>query len=250
MAALTTYENRFPHARLSRSAAGVLEVVLHTNGESLVFDAATHEEYVDLFHAIGQDQDTRVVILTGAGEAFIDDIDGASFDFGSAHGFHKMYQEGQQVLANLINIPVPVIAAVNGPATVHSEYVLLCDTVLATPDAVFQDKPHFAFGIVPGDGIHSLWPHVIGSIRGRHFVLTQQRLSAQEAMAWGAVNEIVPRGELLPRAREIATKISALPWITTRLSRAAVTQPLRRLIEDSIGYGLALEGLSALLAQR
>ena len=250
MATLTAYETSFPHAKLSRSPTGILEVVLHTNGNSLVFDADTHEEYVELFRILGQDHDTRVVILTGAGKAFIDEIDGSGFDFGTAHGFQKVYQEGQQVLWNLINIPVPVIAAVNGPVTVHSEYVLLCDTVLATADTVFQDKPHFSFGIVPGDGIHSLWPHVIGSIRGRHFVLTQQRLSAQEAMAFGVVNEIVPRANLLDRAREIATTIAALPPFTTRLSRAAVTRPLRRLVEDSIGYGLALEGLSAVLAQR
>ena len=61
-----------------------------------------------------------------------------------------MFQEGRRVLANLIDIPVPVIAAVNGPATVHSEYILLSDVVLATPETVFQDKPHASFGIVPG----------------------------------------------------------------------------------------------------
>src|SRR6202008_258399 len=122
----------------------------------------------------------------------------------TAKGFLKMFREGREVLANLINIPVPVIAAVNGSATVHSEYVLACDGVLATPETVVQDKPHAAFGIVPGDGFHSLWPYVIGPVRGRYFVMTQQVLSAEEAKAYGAVNEIVPRAQLLPRAREIA----------------------------------------------
>jgi enoyl-CoA hydratase/carnithine racemase len=84
---------------------------------------------------------------------------------------------------NLIDIPVPVIAALNGPTTVHSEYALLADIVIATPDTVFQDKPHFAFGIVPGDSIHSLWPEVIGSIRGRTFVLTQQIIGAEEKIS-------------------------------------------------------------------
>jgi enoyl-CoA hydratase/carnithine racemase len=55
-------------------------------------------------------------------------------------GFDKMYREGKKVLATLVDIPVPVIAAVNGPATVHSEYVLLADFVIATPDTVFQDN--------------------------------------------------------------------------------------------------------------
>jgi hypothetical protein len=77
MAKLDTYKNIFPHAKLTRSPDGVLEVMLHTNGETLVFDGHTHEEFVDLFHQIGQDADNRVVILTGAGEAFIDRIEPA-----------------------------------------------------------------------------------------------------------------------------------------------------------------------------
>lgn len=241
------YKESFPHAKLTRSAEGVLEMSFHSDGKTLTFDAATHEEFVDLFRIVGQDPETRAVIMTGTGDAFIDNIDGSKFDFGTAKGFLRMFQEGRQVLTNLIDIPVPVIAAVNGPATVHSEYILLSDVVLATPDTIFQDKPHAEFGIVPGDGIHSLWPHVIGSVRGRYFVFTQQVLSVEDAKAYGAVNEIVPRDRLLVRAREIAAKIAKLPPITARLSRIAVTQPFRRLLDESIGYGLALETLSAVL---
>jgi enoyl-CoA hydratase/carnithine racemase len=245
MSKLGIYENAFPHAKLTRSPEGVLEVVLHTSGDTLTFDGHVHEEFVDLFHQIGQDADNRVVILTGAGDAFIDRIDGAGFDFFSPRGYDKIYREGKKVLANLLDISAPVICALNGPATVHSEYVLLSDIVLATPTTVFQDKPHFGFGIVPGDGIHSLWPHVIGSIRGRYFVLTQQTLSAEEAKTLGVVNEIVPREKLLARAREIAAGIANLPPLTASYSRVALTQGLRRLVDESVGYGLALEGISA-----
>jgi enoyl-CoA hydratase/carnithine racemase len=125
--------------------------------------------------------------------------------------------------------------------------VLLADVVLATPNTIFQDKPHAAFGIVPGDGIHSLWPYVLGPTRGRFFIATQQVLSAQEAKAFGAVNEIVEKDRLLTRAREIATKIAALPPLTARLTRLALTQPLRRLLDETISFGLALETLSAAL---
>jgi enoyl-CoA hydratase/carnithine racemase len=239
------YRNKFPHARLTRSKDGVLEVVLHTDGDTLVFNGYTHEEFVDLFHQIGQDVGNRLVILTGAGNAFIDRIDPEGFDFFSPQGYDKIYREGKKVLSNLLDIPVPVIAALNGPTTVHSEYVLLADIVLATPDTVFQDKPHFAFGIVPGDGIHSLWPEVIGSIRGRTFVLTQQIIGAEEARTLGVISEIVPRECLLERAREIAGRIVRLPPLTVSYSRVALTQKLRRLVDESVGYGLALEGISA-----
>ncbi len=242
---LETYEQSFPHAKLTRSPEGVLDVVLHTDGGSLVFNGKAHEELVELFYRIGQDRENRVVVLTGAGDAFCDRIDGEGFDFFSPRGYDKIYREGKKVLTNLIDIPVPVIAAVNGPATVHSEYILLCDIVIATPDTVFQDKPHFAFGIVPGDGIHLLWPEVLGSIRGRTFVLTQQILDAEEAKALGVVGEIVPRGRLLDRALEIAAGIAQLPPLTASYTRIALTQRLRRLVEEHVGYGLALEGISA-----
>ena len=117
--------------------------------------------------------------------------------------------------------------------------------MLATPETVFQDKPHFEFGIVPGDGVHILWPEVIGSIRGRYFLLTRQVLDAQTAKDWGVVNEIVPRDQLLARAHAIADGIAALPPLTGRYTRIALTQRLRRLVEEGTGYGLALEGISA-----
>ena len=245
MESFANYQYGFPHASLSRSPEGVLEVVLHTNGGTLVFNGHTHEEFVDLFHQIGQDSGNRVVILTGAGEAFIDRIDPEGFDFFTPRGYDKIYREGKKVLSNLLDIAVPVIAALNGPTTVHSEYVLLADIVIATPDTVFQDKPHFALGIVPGDGIHSLWPEVIGSIRGRTFVLTQQIIGAEEAKALGVLSEIVERDRLLDRAREIAERIARLPPLTASYTRVALTQKLRRVVEESVGYGLALEGISA-----
>src|ERR1700704_1764630 len=82
---------------------------------------------------------------------------------------------------NILDVEVPLIAAVNGPVRLHSEYILLSDIVLATPSTVFQDKPHFEFGIVPGDGVHLLWQEVIGTVRGRYFILTRQELDAQTA---------------------------------------------------------------------
>ncbi len=245
MADFEKYKDTFPHARLTRSKDGVLEVVLHTNGGTLVFDGHVHEEFVEVFHQIGQDALNRVVILTGAGEAFIDRIDPEGFDFFSPRGYDKIYREGKKVLVNLLDISVPVIAALNGPTTVHSEYALLADVVIATPDTVFQDKPHFAFGIVPGDGVHSLWPEVIGSIRGRTFLLTQQIIGAEEAKTLGVISEIVPRERLLGRARELAGPIAKLPPLTASYTRVVLTQKLRRIVDETVGYGLALEGISA-----
>ena len=163
------YRDTFPNARLVRKPNGVLEVAFHTGGGKLVFNGHTHEQFVDMFHAIGEDRDNRVVILTGTGDAFMDQISPEGFDFFTPLGYDKILREGRKVLSNILDIEVPMITALNGPVLLHSEYALLTDIVLATPDTVFQDKPHFEFGIVPGDGMHILWPEVIGSIRGRYF---------------------------------------------------------------------------------
>jgi enoyl-CoA hydratase/carnithine racemase len=245
MSKFNTYRDGFANARLSRSERGVLEVALHTNGGTLVFNGHTHEQFVDLFHAIGSDPDNRVVILTGSGDAFMESISPEGFDFFTPQGYDKIFREGRKVLMNILDIEVPMIAAVNGPVRLHSEYILLADIVLATPATVFQDKPHFEFGIVPGDGVNLLWPEVIGTIRGRYFILTRQELDAETAKQWGAVNEIVPAGKLLARAREIAEGLAKLPPLTTRYTRIALTQKLRRIVDEGIGYGLALEGISA-----
>ena len=245
MSNLASYQDRFSNARLTRSKSGVLEVALHTNGGTLVFNGHTHEQFVDLFHEIGSDTENRVVILTGTGSAFMETITPEGFDFFTPQGYDKIYREGKKILMNLLDIEVPMIAAVNGPVRLHSEYILLCDIVLAIPTTVFQDKPHFDFGIVPGDGVNILWPEVIGSVRGRYFLLTRQELPSETARDWGVVNEILPAGKLLPRAREIAEQLAKLPPLTTHYTRVALTRKLRRIVEEGAGYGLALEGISA-----
>jgi enoyl-CoA hydratase/carnithine racemase len=241
-----SYRDAFPNARLTRSTNGVLEIALHTDGGRLIFNGHTHEQFVDLFHAVGSDPDNRVVILTGSGRAFMDTISPEGFDFFSPRGFDKIYREGKKVLMNILDIEVPMIAALNGPVRLHSEYALLADVVLATPETVFQDKPHFDFGIVPGDGVNLLWPEVVGSVRGRYFILTRQELDAETAKTWGAVNEVVPTDRLLARAHEIADQLAALPPLTGRYTRIALTQKLRRIIDEGTGYGLTLEGMSAM----
>jgi enoyl-CoA hydratase/carnithine racemase len=245
MSRFDTYRAGFPNARLTRSKNGVLEVALHTNGGTLVFNGYTHEQFVDLFHTIGSDRDNRVVILTGSGDAFMETITLDGFDFFTPQGYDKIYREGKKVLMNILDIEVPLIAAVNGPVRLHSEYLLLADIVLATPSTIFQDKPHFEFGIASGDGVHLLWQEAIGTVRGRYFILTRQELDAKTAKEWGAVNEIVSAENLLPRAREIAEQLAKLPPLAASYTRIAMTQKLRRIIDEGVGYGLTLEGISA-----
>jgi enoyl-CoA hydratase/carnithine racemase len=121
---------------------------------------------------------------------------------------------------------------------------VLCDIVLAAEEAEFQDAPHLPNGLVPGDGVHVVWPLVLGPNRGRYFLLTGQKLSAREALELGVVNEVMQREKLLPRAKELAREICKRPMLAHRYARVAMTQVLKQQMLDGLGYGIALESLS------
>jgi len=239
------YRRRYENIRLERDD-GILVVTVHTKGKSLVWSALAHEELGYCFTDIGADRDNKVVILTGAGENFCADIDAGSFKLSSAGDWDLTYFDGRRLLINLMDIEVPVISAVNGPARIHSEIPVLSDIVLASESALFQDAPHFMSGIVPGDGAHVVWPHIIGANRGRYFLLSGQELTARQALEYGAVSEVLPQERLLSRARELARAIAAKPPLARRYTRVALTQRIKRLLHEGLSLGLAVEALAAI----
>jgi enoyl-CoA hydratase/carnithine racemase len=242
---LDQYAERFEHIRLDRQD-GVLEVTVHTGKDSLVWTSQSHDELAYCFHQIASDPDNKVVLLTGAGDAFCDQIDFSSFKLSTPRDWAEIVYEGTQLLTNLLNIQVPVVAALNGPATVHPEIPVLSDIIVASDTVYFTDSPHFASGIVPGDGAHVVWTHVLGPNRGRYFLLSGQKLDAQQALDYGVVNEVLPSDRVLPRARELAETIAAKPPLTRRYARSVLTRELKRLMQDHLSFGLAHEALAAL----
>ena len=100
-------------------------------------------------------------------------------------------------------------------------------------------------GLVPGDGMHIVYPLLLGVNRGRYFLLTGQRIEAAEAKTLGLVNEVMPQADLLPRAWKLAEQMSRQSDIVLRYSRVAMTLVIKRQIHDLLGYGLALEGLGS-----
>lgn len=232
--------------RLERDEDGVLVVEFNTDGGPLVFTAQDHTEFTDVFYHIAQDRDTKLVILTGAGGEFIPGIDFPSFgNVSDPDVWSRVHDEGVQLLENLANIRVPVIAAVEGRAHVHSEYALLANVIVAGESATFHDLPHFAGGIVPGDGIFTTWSYRAGPGRAEAFLLNPSPVSASLAQSWGVVSEVTKDGDALARARELANIYLQAPEVTRRNTRVHFMQPLKERLVREVGYGLSLEGASA-----
>ena len=240
------YLSDYHNLKLTRDDKGVLIAEFHTNGGPFLMTAASHTEFVDAFYRIAQDRANKIVILTGAGGEFITDVDWSSFgDVTDPGVWSQVHDEGVQVLENIANIRVPVIAAIEGRAHVHSDYALLASVIVAAEGATFQDVAHFSAGVAPGDGIFTTWSYRAGAGRAEAFLLNPQPLPARTAYEWGAVAEVVPNGKALTRARELAELYLKAPEVTRRNTRIHFIQPLKERIVREVGYGLSLEGASA-----
>jgi enoyl-CoA hydratase/carnithine racemase len=130
---------------------------------------------------------------------------------------------------------------VNGPSNIHSELPLMCDIVLASEDAYFQDLAHFPRNLSPGDGIQNIWPLVIGRNRFRYAQLMGQKITAQMAHEWGAVNEVLPKAELMDRAWEIARSLLRFSPIVLRHTRRTFVQEFKRAAVNDLGYAQSME---------
>jgi enoyl-CoA hydratase/carnithine racemase len=240
------YFTAYHNLKLTRDDKGVLVAEFHSNGGPFIMSAPAHTEFVDAFYRIAQDRANKIVILTGAGGDFITDVDWSSFGDAADPGiWSQVHDEGVQVLENIANIRVPVIAAIEGRAHVHSDYALLANVIVAAEGATFQDVAHFSAGVAPGDGIFTTWSYRAGPGRAEAFLLNPHPLPARTAYEWGVVAEVVPNGKSLSRARELAELYLKAPEVTRRNTRVHFIQPLKERIVREVGYGLSLEGASA-----
>jgi enoyl-CoA hydratase/carnithine racemase len=224
----------------------LVELRLHDGNDGpFLWGGESAGELGEVLGEIARDPTVGCVILTGSGDIFcgqgmvLDPL--PKLD---ARDWEAIRWHGEHLLMNLLGIQAPIIACVNGPIIMHPEIPLLSDIVLAAEDSSFHDGGHFTVNAVPGDGLHIFMPLLMGLTRARYFLFTGQTLNAKEAKEIGLVNELHPRENLLPRARELAAEILKRNPLVVRYTRLLLVQHVRKLMHDMLGYGGALEGLA------
>jgi enoyl-CoA hydratase/carnithine racemase len=185
--------------------------------------------FADLFDALASDEDVGVVILTGAGSAF---SAGADFNFfvrtlDDPVFARRVQENARRVLRSIIDLPVPVVAAVNGAAVgFGATLATLCDLVLMS-DRAFIVEPHVNIGLVVGDGISFAWPLYTGLMRAKELIFTGDRISAEQAVAFGLATRVVEHEALMDEARALANKLLAQPRNALRESKKILNVHLR-----------------------
>lgn len=243
------YRKRYRNIEFERRG-GVVQMRLHMDGGPLQWgsnEGSVHGQLCDAFRDLARDPGLRVLILTGTGDVFCTELNRAENSGAlTATDWSRLMREGRELLQDFLALEVPVIAAVNGPVHIHSELPLLADIVVAAETAEFADRVHFVYGVVPGDGVHVVWPLLLGINRARYFLMTGQAIGAREALSLGVVAEVLPDSELQARAWELGASLERKPLVALRNTRLALTRRIRRELNDDLDVGLALEGLGLL----
>jgi enoyl-CoA hydratase len=200
-------------------------------------DAELHGAIAEVWGALARDPDARAVVLTGAGSAFC-----AGGDFGLLQAMTddpavraEIIDEGTTLVRSMLEVPCPIIGAVNGPAVgLGCSLVSLCDLVLIAEDAHLAD-PHVALGLVAADGGAIAWPFLTGLLRAKEHLLLGTRISAAEAVAAGLATRVSP--DPLGEGVELAHRIAALPpqavVETKRILNANLRFAMDRLLDDA-----------------
>jgi enoyl-CoA hydratase/carnithine racemase len=246
------YKDAYEHYKFELTPDGVLLMQGQTNGGPLEWFWESHDSMADAWADIAGDREIKVVLHTGTGDSYnalwgkpVTETGAPLYNaYDDAEGIAIMDEKGwygRKLLENLLSVEVPMIAAVNGPCTMHSEVPLLMDIVLASEDTYFQDLSHFPRGMVPGDGQHVVWDQLVGPSRARYFLLTGYELHAKEAKEWGVVQEVLPRDQLMERGWELAHQLAMRPPIVLRNTRMLLNQNLRRAFLNELSHGLQAE---------
>lgn len=217
---------------VDRPARHVLLVTIDRQERRNAFDTQTARRLREVLSSV--DEQTRAVVLTGAGGYFCAGADLKERRDLSDEEWQAQHRLFEDAFATLRRVAVPTLAAVEGAALGGGfELALSCDLIVSSKVARFG-FPEVTRGIIPGCGGAQLLARRAGVARAKEAVLTGRSLTATEAAGWNVVNELVAQGEAVPRAVEQASSIAANAPIAVREAKWAIDAGVHLPLEDAV----------------
>jgi enoyl-CoA hydratase len=212
-------------------------------------DAQLHRDLGQLFRDLKTESEARAVIVTGVGTAF---SAGGDFDWfaelRTVEAVHHLRREAKQIIWDLLDVEIPVLCALNGPAVgLAASIALLSDMIIMSETAMIAD-PHVTVGLVAGDGGAAIWPLLLGPLAAKRHLMLGDPLSADDALRYGIATEVCAAEELFERSMHWGRRLAAGAPLAVQGTKAAVNQQIKQALLTSFDLSSALE-IPCLLSQ-
>ena len=222
---------------------GVHLVTLDRPASLNAIDGALHRALSKVWEFLSDDHDARSVVLTGRGRAFsaggdLDHVVDIQNDRDMRRGD---VEEARKIVATMIDCPLPIIAAVNGPAVgLGCNLALSADLVYMAESAYLAD-PHVRVGLTAGDGGAAIWPVLTSMVQAKEYLFTGDRIDAREAMRIGLATRTFPDDVLVESALAMGVRLASLPRQALESTKRACNMHMRRVVLDALDFALASE---------
>ncbi len=226
---MTDY-SQYRHLLFERKEHGILLITINRPEMLNATDARLHWELSRVWLDIGDDPETRVVVITGAGRAFSagGDLDMIETFQGNIEVISGVMKEASDIVYNIANLDKPVISAINGVAVGAGLAVaLMADISVMAEDAKITDG-HIRLGVGAGDHAAIIWPLLCGMAKAKYYLLTADFIDGKEAERIGLVSVCTPREEVLTKAMEVATKLATGPQLAIRWTKRSLNNWIRQ----------------------
>lgn len=237
-----TGDHEFRTIEFERDGDVLVVTIDHPGSEVNAVDHDLHADLSALFRTLRDEREARAVLLTGRGRAF---SAGGDFDWFPAlqdpTTRRNLQHDAKSMIWDLLDVHLPVVAAVNGHAMgLGASVALLCDVVFVADSARIGD-PHVSVGLVAGDGGTIAWPLALGPMLAKRFLLTGDPVTADEAVRLGLAYRAVPDDELRGEALAFAHRLAAGAPLALQGTKAAVNSWIKATAGPAFDLAMANE---------
>ncbi len=239
---MSDHDHEFRTIGFERDGDVLVVTIDHPDSEMNAVDHDLHADLTALFRRLRSEREARAVLLTGRGRAF---SAGGDFDWFPAlqdpDARRALQHDAKAMIWDLLDVHLPVVAAVNGHAMgLGASVALLSDVVFVAESARIGD-PHVSVGLVAGDGGTIAWPLALGPMLAKRFLLTGDPVSAEEAVRLGLAYRAVPDDDLHTEALAFARRLAAGAPLAVQGTKAAVNSWIKATAGPAFDLAMANE---------